>query len=507
MQLIFKALFIAFGLSVLMVSTHAVIDIENGYYMTLEECIAMTLRQNQTIDNSYLDRITQKNALVNAEHAFNPQGTLTIGPSWTHAITPTSKAESGSANVSTAWTQALKTGGSLNFAWNKSTTLLGKEAKRSTYSDGFSLGFTQPLLKGGGFTMGTLSLTRAYLTEQGNVLSLKSTLMTNIQTAITRYRSYINQIESLKIQRRSFEREKIRLEQQEALVEAGRLAKNDLIKSRAAIASRELQLLEVENTTDDARIDLLRFMNMDTGIPLLPIIDLQVEEPQLPSLEDAMEIVYENDPSYQQALIALRNAELSLKEAKDGLLWDLGFTGSIASNGNAGRTWGLATYNAADMKRKTWSLGLNLVIPLNKRDRATSYLNAKIAMRKARIDFQNTLDNLKADVIKQMRTIENNYKRVQFAKENTRLNAEDLEVAEIRFNAGLITNFELVTTQDNYVTTENTELTAKITYLNNLVEFDRRLGTLLDTLQINIDEPAAQSKRIRAQSGMPPPST
>lgn len=481
------------------------LDTENGEFMTLDECIAVTLQQNQTIENSYLNRIVQKSSLINSLNAYNPQGSIQIGPNWRQTIGVGAKSEGGSANVTTSLRQKMRTGGSLNFSWTKNATLTGKQAKRSTFSDSITLGFTQPLLAGAGLVIGSIPIEQAYLTEESNVLSLKITLMSQIQQLITKYRSYVTQIGQLKIQRVAFEQQKKRLEQQELQVEAGRLAKNDLLKAKAAIANSELSLVNLESTVDDARIDLLRFMNLPTTIPLLPVVEIEVPELDLPALDEALEVLYANDPSYLGLLISLRNSELSYKQAKDGLLWSMDLTGGLTGTSGNWNSYGTPTYEAARMANKSWSAGLSLTIPLNDRSKAHSYLSSKIALQQSRTGFKTSLDDIKADVTKRLRTIRNDYTSIQFAKQTTEFNRLDLEVAVIKFNAGMMTNFELVATQQNLVNAEVAELNAKITYLNDLVSLDFRLGTLLDTFGIDIDKRAAQSKRLRQQSGMPLP--
>ena len=49
--------------------------------MSLDDCIALTLRENRTIKNAYLDRVVQKYDLRMAEDKFVP--TLTLAPSVT----------------------------------------------------------------------------------------------------------------------------------------------------------------------------------------------------------------------------------------------------------------------------------------------------------------------------------------------------------------------------------------------------------------------------------------
>ena len=60
-----------------------------------------------------------------------------------------------------------------------------------------------------------------------------------------------------------------------------------------------------------------------------------------------------------------------------------------------------------------------------------------------------------------------------------------LEVEQIKAKTGRSSTFQIVTFQSDFFNAKNNELEAKITYLNALSEFDKYLGTTLDTWKID----------------------
>ena len=66
-----------------------------------------------------------------------------------------------------------------------------------------------------------------------------------------------------------------------------------------------------------------------------------------------------------------------------------------------------------------------------------------------------------------------------------------LEIENAKLRAGRTTNFQVVSFQNELRQSEVTELEAMISYLNALVALDQRLGTTLDTWQIQLNDPEA----------------
>jgi len=177
--------------------------------MTLAACVFLAVRHNRGIESAYLDRVVQKFDLKVAEDEFIPD--LTITPSIKHQSTGDgeNRTYTNSGDISAAVTQKLPTGAQFSFTWDNTTGRTDDgDVASDTYGSSWQLSFEQPLLKGRGIDVNTVSLKTARINEQLNVLSLKSTISDIITNAIVAYRSFIQAKEQLEITRRSVARTK-----------------------------------------------------------------------------------------------------------------------------------------------------------------------------------------------------------------------------------------------------------------------------------------------------------
>lgn len=460
----------------------------------LSTAIYQALLCNETLTARYWDRENELYSLKVSENEFSPKGGISIGGNFTDKHTRdnfynrTFTITGPSATI----VQQLPTAGKIQFSWANSSswTKNSAGASNSSASTSLGLGFTQPLLRGGGWDIGTLKLTSAYLGEESNKLSLKSSVISTVNQVISDYRAYIQALERFRIDKRSIERSRKELDRTIALVEVGRRPELDLIQGKARLAEEELRFEGNIDSKDNARIRLLRTMNMDTTIPLCPSenLDEVITEEILPSVEEATKIAFENEPSYLQQLIGIRNSELGLLAAKNNLLWNLNLNGSVGSSSTSNAS-SLARSNqeAWEFKDRSWSVGLSLDIPVNDLSRSQGYIAARIGLRKACLSLQKTQKDISSDLKDRIRTIKSLIKRTELAKTNTELARIQLEKELVRLQSGKTTTFDYSQVEDSLIRAENSELETKIQLQNALTDFDRALGTTLVTWQIDVN--------------------
>ena len=112
-------------------------------------------------------------------------------------------------------TLRIPTGGSLSLSANSSVT--GEE----TASQKVELTFSQPLLKGGGTTVGTAGLVNARRAERGNVLGFEAAVAGLVARTVRAYRGLIQATRSVEIAKRSLQRARELLAVNRVLIETG----------------------------------------------------------------------------------------------------------------------------------------------------------------------------------------------------------------------------------------------------------------------------------------------
>ncbi len=449
--------------------------------LTLAETIALALKQNHTVENTYLNRILDKFDLRIAEDEFAPKyrlgGNLNYDSRYDngHGRDNTHR-YAANAGISLA----LPAGGQLALTAAHDASL----SDSANYSDTLSLSFSQPLLKGAGHTVGTASLVLARRAEQSHLLNLKDTISNLVSEVIKQYRSYMTAERELEISRLSLARSKEQLAMNKELIATGRMAAVELVQSQTDVANQELSLRATENSIDAARINLLRLLRLPPQTQIIPTEVLAVAQynQAVEALENA---AFQHRSDYQQAKLALENAKLSLKLAKNEQLWDVSLETSYGigrSNNNAQPLHGLRSAEKGDFQ-----IGLQLNIPLWDLERKRSLLSAKIALKQTQTALKQLEEGIVLELLNAHRDLQIRWQQLGLNKHSLALSRKQLSLEQDKLKMGRSSSFQVVSFQNSLVEAENSYLDAQIDYLNALTDLDQLLGTTLQHWGISLE--------------------
>jgi outer membrane protein len=453
---------------------------------SLADCIATTVQENRTIKNAYLDRIVQKYDLRVAEDKFTPKLLLTpqvssngstaaLGSTGTTAGKTTTTISDASGTV----TELLPTGAAINLAANYDLT--STDTAKPGRSYGWNINLTQPLLKGGGLDVNLASVRTARLNEQGNILSLKDTLMNTLTSVVKAYRTYVQAIKSLEISRQSLERSRELITTNRELIAAGRMAAIEIVQSEADLANKEFSQLSAENAVDAARLALTKAIDIDKNSRINPVTEAKISDVPY-SFAQASKLAFENRPDYQRALLGYEAAKIQLVTAKNSTLWDLSLTGSYAENYTRNNALG------SDSSIGNWTAGLKLTVPIGDLSIQQAYIAADIGLKKMVNDLAKQRESIEIEVQDALRTAEMNHRQIKLAILSRTLSEKKVEIETEKLKAGRSTNFQLVSYQNDLVNAQNGELGAVINYLNALTDLDKTVGVTLEKWGVSLIE-------------------
>ena len=423
-------------------------------YVTLAESISLAIQNNRDLINARLDRAIQKFALTVAEDEFVPDAT--IKPS---ARFDSTEDWEGGAEVISEVTLRVPTGGQFAVSWNDKTLS--------------TIGFTQPLLKGGGVTVNTASLKTARLQEEVNILALRAAVSNTVDSVIAAYRSLIQAERRLDIHTRSLQRARDLLATNQVLIQAGRMAERDIIQSEADVANRELSLIEARDDLDAAQLALLGILDIDSRARVQPTEELVVNPAEL-DVARSMESALQHRTDHLQALLQIEMAEMELLVAKNHRLWDLSATYSknVGDTGDTG---------------DSQTVRLELNIPFGDLSPKQRYMRADIALKQSRNRLAELRQTIHIEVRDAVRRVDVRFRQIELARRTRELSERKLEVEKEKLNLGLTSNFRVVAFEDDLVRAQDNEVQTAIAYLNALTGLDRTLGTTLETWQIDIE--------------------
>jgi outer membrane protein len=299
-------------------------------------------------------------------------------------------------------------------------------------------------------------------------------MMDNISMAVASY--YIEILYDQELLGVTREQREITLQQvnrMQKMVDAGTLAKGDLLNMQAQLATEDLNVVEAENKLTIAYLSLQQLIDH----PYSP--DFKIETPALKpiqapeitlSAKNVFDIAMAQRPEIKSAEVRVQSAQKGISIARGYVSPTLGFSGTWAT-GYSGLSTDPITnevipWNTQISDNQNKSLQLNLTIPIyNGWQVHTAISQAKIAKEQADLDLQQA----KLDLDK---NIQQSYADALAALKNynaseTKVNAqqEAFKYSEQKLSVGMVTSVDYNETKKNLTTAESDLLQAKYRFI------------------------------------------
>jgi outer membrane protein len=484
--------------------------------LTLSDVVKLVFQQNRDLKNAALDRIVQKQELKEAESKFNPTFTPNLSATLNHQFrnsngstsggnfsgTDTSTSESSTttnnssgATDSTSGTDnsggsggsgnSLRLGDRSEFTYGAQLSInwlspIGTKLSSTTspFSKSMDLTITQPLLRGAGRRVNTASVKNARLGERKNILNLQQTQIDKLTDTVIAYRTLIKNQEAVRIQELALESKRRQLEGIQALVNAGRKPRSELIQTEKSIADTERSLILAKNTHAQANSDLLKLIESDQAFMILiPKIDVDaIRRSDLPRVDrpsqELLAIAYKNRTDYQQTKFDIETEKSNLLLAKDNRRWNLDLQSSA---------------NISESPRL--SAGLVLSHTFGEQSTKTEKIRREIGVQKTENKRSQLTNTIRQEVSDRLRDINSNLVQVKTSQRSREFAQQQLDVAQTIFRrrGGQVTLFEIIQKQDDLVTAQNEELQAKIDYLNAITTLEKTVGLTLEQWKVSLN--------------------
>jgi len=427
--------------------------------LTLEDAIGSAMEQNQALldaRQTLLDQRGGEDGISAAEDRYRPQ--FTVSSNLGQA-----KSQSRSANSSATVSLRIPTGGDFKLGWSEDW---GNESRSQ------SIGFSQPLLKGAWLGIANASLLQDRIAERRNIIGFRETVAGKVDEVIGAYRRLIQAIRSVGIAETSLQRAREQRETNRALIQVGRMAPREAVRSEASIANRELSLARTRDDLDEANYTLIKLLELGSTVRIRPLETLRVE-PGEAVVEPPFEEVLRSHPGFLRAMLEVESATIRQAQADNELLPNLDLNFSHTRNSNGGKP--------------SSSIRLSTTIPLSDRGPARAKALADQNLRKARRNLAEARETIRRNLRQAVTRVEVNLRLTELARGARELAEENLEIERMKFDQGLSSTFQVTSSEDSLVQAEQAEVSAITGWLNALTNLDRVSGRTLATWGIDAE--------------------
>jgi outer membrane protein len=437
------------------------------------------------------------------------------------------------------YSQGFSPGTALSISYNNTRTV-GNNPLNSlnpALQSSFSASIRQHLLQGFGRNLNLRLLRTAQnnkkITEEG----FRQQVISTVSQIENIYWDLVNAYEAFKVNERSLSLAQKTLSDNQKQVQIGTLAPLDVVRAQSTVATAEQALIASKTNLQLQQLTiknaLTRTLPNDSPVvqaDVIPTDTVQIpDQENLPAVQQLVQMALANRPDYTQQKITLKNSEINIKGANNGLLpvIDLiGFYGasSIAGVQNplgtcpAGVTpsasvpctpvgtigstgFGDTFSNLFNSSAPDKGVAINIQIPIGNRVNQAIQVRSMLEYRQSQLLLKSVENTIIIGIRNDVFTLQNNRASVVAAQKARDLADQTLDAEQKKYNLGASTYLNVLSDERDLAQAESTLVSAMTTYAKARVQLDRDTAQTLDRYNIKIDE--AVTGNVKTQPNVP----
>lgn len=461
-----------------------------GLEITLEAAREIALQQNLGLASATLDTDL---ALFNYRASFGTFDWLFHASGGVSDTKGQKQSIFGGEDVNTQngsvdFTRALATGGTfkavfstLNTKTNSTITTVNPSTR-----DIVSLTYSQPLLRGAWHDYATAAQREQELLWRQQMEKERQARQKLLLDVSDAYWDLVAARDTLDVKLSGVQLAKAQVDQEQKRLDAGVGTRLDVLQAQTQVATREQERLQADVDLRSAgdKLKALLFPGKDRDrweTTLLPRTQLpeEISSDSTPAWTHALEVALDQRAELRQQrvwidIMALRH-ELRRSEKRPRLDLELG----ASSEGFSGKS-GTAFDDSLSYANPTLSASLNYSIPIGNTQGRWALEAAWLALRKARLDYDQLESQIAAEVREAVRQVLYQAESVRAARQSIELARKQLEAEEARRKVEISTNFQVLKFQQDLVAALSSERAARANFVKACVALEHVQGLLGD---------------------------
>jgi len=306
-------------------------------------------------------------------------------------------------------------------------------------------------------------------------------------------------------------------------LEIGTLAPLDVVNSDSSVANDRQLLIASKSNLEYQQLVMKQAIARNLNDPVLssaPVIPTdRVGLDRLPEedtpVEDLVKQAYINNPQIEQAVLNIKNNEITIKAEKNGLLpmvdayayyggsglgggqnptLNCGTFGGAFVPCDAGRvpsiSYGSVFQNVFNNTSPDKGVGVNINITLRNRSAQADQARSQMEYRQNQMRLQQLYTQIRIQVVNQQYALTNDRAQVQAAQAARDFAAQSLDAEQKKYRLGASTTALVLQQGRNLATAENNQISATAVYAKDRAALLQLLSSTLDKYGINIQDAA-----------------
>jgi len=461
--------------------------------LSVRDAIALALKGNLDIQVEGFNPQLREQDLTTEKAAYDPSAFLEANANDNKLPTSLNvllaqPSFSTNQNLNAGLRENLPIGGTYEVRFDNEWATIQKPNNQSGVLSTLSLTLTMPLLKNFGIEANETNI-RIASNNTGISQEQLRLRVSNVVTSVkTGYFDLIFARQNLEVQRQSLQLAQTLKALNQARVRAGVAAPVEVTQAEAQEAAQVQNVINAEKAIQDAEDNLKVIMNLPLsggwGQQIQPT-DSPTIEMKTTNLDESIQKALENRYEYKSAKLDIGNKELSERLARNQLLPDLSFVGSVQTQGfGNGYNQGLSSMTSGDFV--SYSVGVILTVPLGNRAPQANYTKSRLTLDQAKTSLKQLELQITQQVRLALRQLDADAKRIDANRAARVLAEEQLRVETKRLEAGVSTTFNVLSFQRDLATAQANEIQSITDYNKDLANLDAVTGMVLDANRIQL---------------------
>jgi outer membrane protein len=387
------------------------------------------------------------------------------------------------------------------------------------YTAELALTLTHPLLKNFGIGVNATRLKVAHNSAEMSKHQLKSVITNLISDVQQTYWDLVMARSDLVARRQSIEVTQYLQKRAEEMVAGRRLPAIAILQAQSAVLEREIDLVAAENIFEDAQARLKSLLNLRTVVEPSRLTIVPTDPPAFQirtvSVEEGLKSALANRPELSQAKLEQENRALGVSAAKNQMLPEINFVGSVGLSGLSGSPTDLpfstltiggipiGTSLSADGSSfeggygealsklfsgnfVSYKVGVTVQIPLGNQSGRSELARARLEAEKARGFLQSVEQKIALEVDRAARAVNSSAKAIEGVKALRELAERKLQMAQDGLNLGVSSVTEVLEAEKNLTLAKRDELKVFIDYQKKLILWEKVTSGPLERFQITL---------------------
>jgi len=428
------------------------------------------------------------------------------------------------------YTQGFLTGTQMSMTFNnqRQTTTSSRSGFSPVLSSSFRAQATQHLLQGFGPGINGRFILQAKNDRRITDSAFRQQIIYTVTQIENIYWGLVSAYEDEQSKERALTQSTQLTSDNRKQLEIGTLAPLDVVNSDSSVANDRQALIASKSNLEYQQLimkqAIARNLN-DAALSAAPVVptdrvglDRLAEEDM--SVEDLVKQAYTNNPQIEQAMLNLKNNQITIRGEKNGLLPIVdayAFYGAATLGGSqnplqncstslTGGTFvpctptngGITPNGYSDVFGNLFNstapdkgIGVNITIPLRNRTAQSEQARSQMEYRQTQLRLQQLYTQIRIQVINGQYALTNDRAQVQAAQSSRDFAAQSLDAEQKKYRLGASTTALVLQQQRNQATADNTLISATAAYARDRAALQQILANTLDRYGINLVEAAS----------------